>query len=214
MPACPETLAAVLPLGGASRRMGRIKALLPWGEDTVLAAVLGTLHQAGLRRVVAVTGAHRERIQAELGRLRPRFPGLETVHNPGWEAGEMLSSVQTGLRALPPTVQAALIVLADQPQMEAETVRQLCAAWERTRRGAVILVPSFQLRRGHPWLVSRPHWPAILSLDPARHTLRDFLNARQDEIRYLVVHTPSVLQDLDTPEDYRRQRPDLPPDAR
>ncbi len=212
MTTCPEDIGAVVPLAGASRRMKAIKALLPWGDTTVIAAVLQTLAAAGIHHIAAVTGAHRRAIEAELQRLRPRLPGLHTHYNRQWEQGDMLSSVQIGLRALPPSIAAALIVLADQPQIEAATVRQICQVWDAGRCGALILVPSFQMRRGHPWLVSRPYWDDILALDPSRHTLRDFLQAHAADIHYLTVHTLSVLQDLDTPEDYRRQRPASSPD--
>ena len=46
----------------------------------------------------------------------------------------------------------------------------------------------------------------VLSLQPPA-SLRDFLRENAGQIQYLVVDTPSVLQDIDTPEDYQRLRP-------
>jgi len=65
-----------------------------------------------------------------------------------------------------------------------------------------LIIPSFQMRRGHPWLVGRSLWPALNSLSEDQ-TMRDFLRQQQSNIHYLVVDTPSILQDMDTPEDYQ-----------
>jgi molybdenum cofactor cytidylyltransferase len=62
------------------------------------------------------------------------------------------------------------------------------------------------MRRGHPWLIARSLWSEILDLkQPA--SPRDFLTRHADEIHYINVDTPSVLADLDTPEDYEKSRP-------
>jgi molybdenum cofactor cytidylyltransferase len=97
-----------------------------------------------------------------------------------------------------------LVVLGDQPQIACEVVARLVQAFEKTR--AKLIVPSYQQRRGHPWLVARSAWPAILALGP-QETLRSFLNAYEAWIEYLLVESDTVLRDLDTPEDYSRERP-------
>jgi len=60
------------------------------------------------------------------------------------------------------------------------------------------------MRRGHPWLVQASLWPALLAMQ-AGQTLRDFLNRHAAQIEYVEVDTPSILKDLDTPEDYERE---------
>lgn len=69
-----------------------------------------------------------------------------------------------------------------------------------------LVVPSFQMRRGHPWIVSRALWAEILAMLPPQ-TPRDFLNAHAKDIQYVEINSPSILADLDTPEDYRASRP-------
>jgi CTP:molybdopterin cytidylyltransferase MocA len=62
------------------------------------------------------------------------------------------------------------------------------------------------MRRGHPWLVTRQYWDEILHMQsPA--SLRDFLNRHAVDIRYVELDNSSILQDLDTPEDYLKSRP-------
>ena len=72
-----------------------------------------------------------------------------------------------------------------------------------------LIVPSFQKRRGHPWLVEQSFWSEILDLKPPA-TMRDFLQSHAGFIHYLPVYTPTVLKDLDTPEDYALMRPENP----
>jgi molybdenum cofactor cytidylyltransferase len=62
------------------------------------------------------------------------------------------------------------------------------------------------MRRGHPWLVARSLWNELLELQPPQSP-RDFLNRHAGEILYVEVDNPSILADLDTPDDYRNAHP-------
>ncbi|MCU0501824.1 MAG: hypothetical protein MUC51_08670, partial [Anaerolineae bacterium] len=64
-----------------------------------------------------------------------------------------------------------------------------------------IVIPSYQMRAGHPILLPRWVWPEILA---CQGTLREVLAAHRGQTDYLAVPTSSVLADLDTPEDYER----------
>jgi molybdenum cofactor cytidylyltransferase len=194
---------AIVLAAGLSRRMGRFKLLLPWGARTVIGQVVATREAAGVAEVVVVTGHRATDVAAALAGTSARI-----VFNPDYATGEMLSSIQTGLRAANPkgladpsglhAPKAALLCLGDQPQMEVATVRAVltagaAAGWEQ------IIVPSFQMRGGHPTLLPRAIWPDILA---ATDTLRTVLVAHKNYTYYLSVDTPSVLADLDTMEDY------------
>lgn len=202
-------IAAILLAAGQSKRMGQPKMPLPWGETTVLGQVIATLQGAGADRMVIVTGGAREAVEALVARYAPAFPGsLSTVFNARYASGGMLSSVQAGLLELAeagnPSAEAALIATGDQPQVQERSVRLVIQEYLHSR--ASIVVPSFQMRRGHPWLVARAHWQEILRMGPP-DSLRSFLNRHADEICYVEVEDPGVLQDLDTPEDYLKSRP-------
>jgi molybdenum cofactor cytidylyltransferase len=199
---------------GLSRRMGQPKVLLPWGDTSVLGAVVETLTQAGLTEILVVTGAQRERVETEVARLAEGLP-VRAVFNSQFERGEMLSSIQVGLTALAisgraplsrdeTTRAAALIALGDQPQIQTETVREILRALAGSRVGLV--VPSFNHHRGHPWLISSALWDELLALRPPA-TARDFLERHRAEIDYVTTVTPTILQDMDSPADYERDRP-------
>jgi molybdenum cofactor cytidylyltransferase len=191
---------AVILAAGESRRMGAPKMVLPWGQRTVIGQVVSVIQEAGLHEIIMVIGgaetAVRETLQGE---------AVQVVPNERYATGEMLSSVQTGLAAaMSGTAQAALIVLGDQPQIQVEVVRQLLRRWQETR--SAIVIPSYHMRRGHPWLLPRSLWQEVMEL-PAGQTLRDFLNVNRDRIDYQPVENDSILLDLDTPDEYERQRP-------
>jgi CTP:molybdopterin cytidylyltransferase MocA len=128
---------------------------------------------------------------------------VETVFNEDYQKGEMLSSIQLGLSVKMREASAALICLGDQPQVEERTVRSICNTFQLNK--SQLVVPSYEMQRGHPWLVARPLWDEILAIKPPK-TLRDFLKKHSREIHYVIADNPSVLADLDTPEDYAKHK--------
>lgn len=192
-------ISAIILAAGQSRRMGQPKMLLPWGTLTVIEHVITTFLNAGVEDIVVVTGGAHEQVEKAIA----QYP-VRRIYNSGYASGEMLSSLQLGLMAMSNQVQAALVGLGDQPQVQERSVRRVCEAYRENQ--SRLVVPSFQMRRGHPWLVARPLWDELLQIKPPESP-RDFLNRHAGEIRYVEVDTPSILADLDTPEDYQKSRP-------
>jgi molybdenum cofactor cytidylyltransferase len=190
---------AIVLAAGQSKRMGRPKMVLPWGNTTVIGQVVKTLLQAALQEIIVVTGGAKDQVEHALKGLPVQF-----INNPDYGGGEMLHSLQVGLAVCGEDVDAALVTLGDQPQMELEVVQIVIAEYERTR--AALVVPSYQMRRGHPWLIDRSLWPEVLSLRPPA-TMRNLFSTLNDQIHYVLAGAPTILLDLDTPEDYQRYRP-------
>ena len=187
-------IAVVILAAGASRRMGRPKLTLPWhGSETIIEHVVDIYRSAGAAPIVIVMAEKDETLARVLTGLDVR----QVEASPGFG---MLSSVKTGLAALEDTdIEAALLAPGDHPLLDPGTVDLLIDAW-RTRKASII-APSIDGRRGHPILVARSMWPAIVSLAPDS-TLRDFLHDRGDEIEYVVVTDEGAIRDIDTPQDY------------
>jgi molybdenum cofactor cytidylyltransferase len=192
-------IGAIVLAAGRSTRMGMPKMLLPWGRDTIIEHVIGVLELCDISEIVVVTGGDGALVEARL-----KDKSTHTVFNPDFAQGEMLSSVQVGLKNLPAMCTGALICLGDQPQIQPKIVQDLLNLADAG--GASLVVPSYQNHRGHPWLVNRGYWPEIMALKPPQ-TLRDFLRMYTVQISYLTVDTPSVLMDVDTPDEYAQQRP-------
>ncbi len=218
-------ISAIVLAAGLSVRMGRPKLLLPYGEHPVVEQVASVLLASPADEVLVVTGHEHEAVERAL----TGWPVL-AVFNPDYAAGEMLSSVQAGLEAVAPESRAALLAVGDMPAVEASVVAQLIAAYRNLPesgslaalpgpRGAAgagetgpsgrcsddyVYIPSYQMRAGHPVLVPRSYWPAILAL-PRGASLRSVWQAEGSRIHWVTVDTPSVLRDMDTPEDYERE---------
>jgi molybdenum cofactor cytidylyltransferase len=142
--------------------------------------------------LVVVTGHESDRIAA----LLASYP-VRCVFNPAYAQAEMLVSLQVGLRTLATGVQAALVVPGDHPRLRREVIQRVS---ESHQPGAFV-IPSYQMKRGHPILIDRAWWAELLAL-PDADTLRGFIRTHEDHVRYVVVDTDSVLKDMDTPEEY------------
>lgn len=192
-------IAAILLAAGESKRMGQPKMLLPWGDSTVIEHVVVTFLKAGIEDIVVVTGSSREQVEKAV----EGYP-VRHVHNPDYATGEMLSSIQCGIRAMTEQAQAALVSLGDQPQILESSIRAICEAYQAG--SSLLIAPSFRMKRGHPWLVARPLWKKLLAMQPPQ-TPRDLLNDHANQIQYVSLDTPTILADLDTPDDYRTFKP-------
>lgn len=191
-------ITAIILAAGQSMRMGQPKMLLPWGETTVLGQVIRTFKSAGIEDILVITGGDRKQVETLVGN------SAQAIFNPNYAEGEMLSSVQVGLGKVKAEAKAVLIGLGDQPQVRVRSVQLVVEAYTESR--ASLVVPSYQIRRGHPWLVARQYWDEIQRMRPSE-SLRDFLNDHINDIRYVDVDDPGILKDLDTPDDYLKSRP-------
>ncbi|HET7144963.1 MAG TPA: nucleotidyltransferase family protein [Anaerolineales bacterium] len=192
-------ISAIILAAGQSKRMGRSKMTLPWENITVLGKVIETIKQAGVGDILVVTGGERAQVETIVAEYKVR-----TVRNENFESEEMIASIQLGLRVQHAGSAAALICLGDQPQVEDSSVRSICEAFQKNN--SLIVVPSYQNRRGHPWLIARELWKEVLGMR-APESMRDFLHKHNNDILYVVQESSNILQDLDTPEDYMKYKP-------
>jgi molybdenum cofactor cytidylyltransferase len=194
LPDKPLKIGAVVLAAGLSSRMGVQKLLLPWKGRTVIETVVDTLILSRITEIVVVTGRDAEQIASTL-KSKP----VQIIYNPDFANGNMVTSLCTGLKALQNKVDAILMVLADQPQIMKTTVKLLVDEWKINPDS--LCIPSYQMHRGHPWVIPARLWDNLNSLD-SHQTMRDFIRINEHEIRYIVVETATILADLDTPEDY------------
>lgn len=117
-----ERVTAVVLAAGAGSRFGGGKLLASLGGVPILQHVLDTLAASGLQDVVVVLGRDRAAVEASISWRNER-----RATNPEPERG-LSSSLQTGMAALDPGSDAALIVLGDQPRLTVDTIRALLDA--------------------------------------------------------------------------------------
>lgn len=191
-------IAAVL-AAGESRRMGAPKPLLAWGKRTMLGETLHNLCGSTVGEVIVVTGAEADAV----AQIAARY-GTRTLFNPDYAAGEMISSLQIALRALPAGCLGILVVLADQPLIPTELFDQVLAAFQQDE--GRIVVPVYRGQRGHPVLFGRRFFADLLALPPSGAP-RDILRAHPEAVYYLPVESDTIVLDMDRPGEYERYRP-------
>jgi CTP:molybdopterin cytidylyltransferase MocA len=133
-------VAAVVLAAGAASRFGAPKQAL------LLPEVLRRVRASSVDDVVVVAGAHPLETDARL------------VDCPDWERGPG-ASLRCGLAALDSDVEAAVVVLADGPDLAPAAVDRVLAVW---RQGAgEVVAASYNGDRGHPVVLGRSAWDAI-----------------------------------------------------
>lgn len=189
------SVAAVILAAGVASRMGEAKQWLLWDGVPLLARVLRAVDASSVAESVLVLGFAAERA-GELA-LAP-MSRLKVVVNSRYREG-MASSLQTGLAALNRQTEAALIVLADQPLVQAETLDQI--AGEFRRSGRQIVIPVYKGTRGNPVLIGRRLFPEIMALTGDTGA-RAIFSQHRDEIIRLQVEDAGVVLDVDSRCDF------------
>jgi molybdenum cofactor cytidylyltransferase len=180
-------VAAVILAAGESRRFGSPKQLARLNGRTLLDHVLALAMDASLDPIVAV-------VPASFALSITLDPSIMWVRNPHPERG-MSESLQLGFAALPASVQAAMILLGDQPTLPASSIAAILA-----RRGErPIVAGSNRGRAAPPVLVERSHF-GIVEEATGDRGLRDLLRAQSELVT--AVGLPSI-DDVDTPDQLR-----------
>ena len=197
--ALSPSFAGVILSAGASSRMGRDKALLPWRDGTFLSAAISAL-QAVTELVIVVGGTNAPNLMPI---VNAQAAFLEV--NPDPQQGQF-SSLQVGLQAvLNRGRDAAVVTLVDRPAANVETIAQVQEAFLSSNEKIWAAVPDFQGKHGHPYVIGREMIEAFLRA-PAQSSARDIEHANQDHILYVSVNDPLVATNVDTPEEYEKLR--------
>ena len=174
--------------------MGAFKPLLPLGGRPMIVRAVESLAGAGVGPVLVVTGHRAGLVTAALADV-----AVSLVHNPDYQNGGMLSSVQAGVRALPPSASGLVLMLGDQPAVKSSSIRRLVESFIRSC--APIAIPTHRGRHGHPVVLAGRCIPLVLELAPDQ-TLKSLMTQFKNEILEVEVDDPAVLSDVDTPADY------------
>ena len=187
---------AIVLAAGESKRMGEAKLLLPFGNKTIVEAVVNNVIQSKADKVLVVLGADPEKIEDKIKNL-----AVNTTVNPFYKKG-MLSSVQWGFKSLPENLQGVLVCLGDQPSIPSSVMDKVIEAFKSSKKG--IVVPVFKNNRGHPVLIDVKYRKEIGDLSPDVG-LRGVVYNHPEDTLEVKVDTPAILRDIDDPNDYRNE---------
>ena len=183
--------AGLILAAGESHRMGSPKALLDFRGETFLDHLVGCL-SAVCSTVIVVLGHGADHIRAG---VRASNEAIFVV-NADYRLGQF-SSMQCGLRAVPPDAAGVVFTLVDHPSVESSTLERL------VRSPATVAIPRREGRRGHPIFFSRGLIAEFLAL-PAEADARRVIERHAAQIEYVDVEDPGILLDIDDPAAYRR----------
>ena len=185
------TNAALIVAAGMSSRMGDFKPLLNIGSITIAQRVVATFHQAGIEKIVMITGYNAVALERHLS-----GNGVVFLRNENYEHTQMFDSVRIGLEYLRDKCDRVLFTPVDIPLFTAATVRALLET------EALLACPAVDGETGHPTLISSALFDAVLSYGGEKG-LRGALECCGEELRLVEVEDRGILHDADTPEDYR-----------
>ncbi len=187
---------AMILAAGESKRMGKPKLLLPYGEKTIIETIVKTVVSSNVENTLVILGSDREKIEEKI----KNFP-VKIVYNLDFRSG-MLSSVQCGFKAVPEETRAILVVLGDQPKISADVINKLINAYKSTGKG--IVLPVYKKERGHPVLIDVKYGEEVENLSPDVG-LRGTVYNHPEDILEVDVETSSIFQDIDYESDYKRE---------
>ncbi|MCK3685726.1 nucleotidyltransferase family protein [Maribellus sp. YY47] len=180
---------------GESTRMKQQKLLMPWNGRTVVEATVGRALASNADEVLVVTGSHRSEIESLLKPL-----DVKIVVNESYPDG-MLSSVLCGIKTIPSTVNAVLVMLGDQPMVQTSVINRIIEIYQK--EGKKIILPVWKGKRGHPVLFDLQFREEMFGLK-GNPGLRELLQRYPEAVKELEVDSSEIVEDLDTQEDYQK----------
>jgi molybdenum cofactor cytidylyltransferase len=188
-------VAAVVLAAGRSSRMGEVNKLTAeiGGKPLVRIAAEQALASRA-KPVIVVTGHERDKVEAALAGLP-----VTLVHNSKFADG-LGGSLKTGIGAVPKDADAALVLLGDMPRIDAALIDRLVAAYD-PEKGALVVVPSVDGRRGNPVLWSRRFFPDLMAVE-GDIGARNLIARYSEAVTEVAVAGQAAATDVDTPESF------------
>ena len=183
--------AAVIAAAGMSSRMGDFKPMMNIGNISAAQRIVATLHQAGVRLIVMVTGCNAAALERHLANNELIF-----LRNENYETTQMFDSAKIGLSYVKDKCDRVIFTPVDIPLFTSDTVTALIESGEE------LACPVCDGDRGHPVMIASRLLDTILA-DGGEDGLRGAISRCGTELHEIEVPDRGILYDADTPEDYQ-----------
>jgi molybdenum cofactor cytidylyltransferase len=194
-------ISAVLLAAGSSSRLGPgNKLLLPIRGKSIIRRSAENILRTGVNELIVVAGKDMGPINYELRQLK-----AQVVLNRNYILG-ISSSIITGIRAVNPLTEGVIILLADQPNIQPDTINRFLQAFHTS--GKRIIAARYNGVLGNPVLFHRSMFSELHALQGDVGAQR-LLHTRADEIEEVSIADHEIF-DMDTPDDYKRMKRLLP----
>lgn len=190
-------ISAILLAAGQSKRMGKLKQLIPLGNSTIVEQSIDNLLNSRVSEVIVVLGHEAEAIAQKISN-RP----VKIAINPAYIQG-MTTSIVAGLKLVSDKAEAVMIALADQPFIDHQVINRLIDEFDTNKRG--IIIPNYQGRNGHPIIFDIKYKDEILALG-SQGQLSDVVHRHSEDVLRIIVDSENILFDIDTVQDYEQAR--------
>lgn len=199
-------LTAVVLAAGEANRMGELKQLLEWKEDsTILTATVDNLLQAEIvdEEILIVLGSQKERVKTYLAEeyaAEISAGSIRILENQNYKNG-MMSSVKTALRNLNRKNKYLLFTLADKPFIGPEIYQEFYQKFLEIK--LPILLPIYKGRKGHPVFIKNELKAEALKLS-GKGGLRNLLQIMPDQVYRYQSNQREITVDIDYKEVYQK----------
>lgn len=190
---------AILLAAGQSSRMGRLKALLPWGETTLMEAQIEQIACSEASELVIVTGYRHDLLDPQLLEMKDRFKhelNIKLIHNLHYRSGKT-SSIRLAMTCVSRHGKGVAILGVDQP-VTSWTLDRLFMGLEEK----AIRIPLFEGRKGHPPVFSSHYYGELGHVSEHNQGLREVTRKHNDCVQLIEVSQPQVLLNLNREQDY------------
>ena len=188
-------IAGILLAAGDSSRMEQPKALLSFNGSSFIDTILDHLSGSGCDPVLSVLGHHGDVICQQTDANT-----YKCFSNPQPQLG-MLSSLKIAIEHLPESCQGFILSLVDHPAVKRETYTAIVQAAKLNPNK--IIIPQFYGQNGHPVFFGRVFFQELLNA-PNEQGARIVVHQHLDDVHFLHVEDTGILQDIDTPEEYKQ----------
>ena len=186
-------VSAIVLAAGESKRMGKLKQLMPLGTKTILEQTIDNLLDSRVSEVIVVVGYKAEALVEKVA-TRP----VKIAVNPAYHQG-MSTSIVAGLNLVNDKARAVMLALADQPFIDSQTINRLIDEFDSRTKG--IAIPVYQSRRGHPVIFAVKYKGELLRLKGDIGG-REIIEQHPDDVLEVAVNCEGICIDIDTVDSY------------